>query len=149
MSRSTWPDQATNALIRLVWLETAKARARASQANGTKNTPLVSVADVGAGEAETVAYVCEYKRDERKIVRMGAWRGEDTRGDVVNFLNEFRARLSVVRVNAIGVGHTFGLHLRDYRFLVDMINVSMPCESKPNLQSQLSRIIRKSPPFII
>jgi hypothetical protein len=49
---------------------------------------------------------------------MGAWRGEDTRGQVVNFLNEFRACLSLVRVDAIGVGHHFGLHLRDCRFPV-------------------------------
>ena len=47
---------------------------------------------------------------------MGAWRGEDTRGQVVNFLNQFRSRLSLVRVDAIGVGHNFGLHLRDCRF---------------------------------
>ena len=63
---------------------------------------------------------------------MGAWRGEDTRGAVVNFLNEFRSRLSLVRVDAIGVGHNFGLHLRDCRFPVEMVNVSKPCESKPS-----------------
>ncbi len=34
---------------------------------------------------------------------MGAWRGEDTRGRVVKFLNKFRSRLSRVRVDAIGV----------------------------------------------
>jgi hypothetical protein len=44
---------------------------------------------------------------------MGAWRGEDTRGQVVGFLNEFRTRLSMVRVDSIGIGHNFGLHLRD------------------------------------
>jgi hypothetical protein len=64
---------------------------------------------------------------------MGAWRGEDTRGQVVNFLNQFRSRLCLVRVDAIGVGHNFGLHLRDCRFPVEMVNVSKPCESKPQL----------------
>jgi hypothetical protein len=38
---------------------------------------------------------------------MDAWRGEDTSGQVVNFLNQFRSRLAVVRVDAIGVGHNF------------------------------------------
>lgn len=65
---------------------------------------------------------------------MGAWRGEDTRGQVVNFLNEFRSRLSVVRVDSIGVGHNFALHLRDCRFPVDPVNVAIPCESKPQLR---------------
>jgi hypothetical protein len=64
---------------------------------------------------------------------MGAWRGPDTRGQVVNFLNEFRRRLSIVRVDAIGVGHNFGLHLRDCRFPVELVNVAMGCESKPQL----------------
>ncbi len=78
-----------------------------------------------------MAYVCECKHDRRRIIRMGAWRGEDTRGQVVNFLNEYRSRLSIVRVDAIGIGHNFGLHLRDCRFPVELINVGMPCESKP------------------
>ena len=64
---------------------------------------------------------------------MDAWRGEDTRGQVVNFLNQFRSRLSLVRVDAIGVGHNFALHLRDCRFPVEPVNVGMPCESNPRL----------------
>jgi len=60
-------------------------------------------------------------------------RGEDTRWQVVNFLNEFRAHLSIVRVDSIGVGHNFALHLRDCRFPVEMINVAMACESSPQL----------------
>jgi hypothetical protein len=80
-----------------------------------------------------VAYVCESNHDRRRIVGMGAWRGEDTRGQVVNFLNEFRSRLALVRVDSIGVGHNFALHLRDCRFPVDLINVAIPCESNPQL----------------
>jgi hypothetical protein len=38
---------------------------------------------------------------------------------------------SVVRVDAIGVGHNFALHLRDHRFRVDMVNVAVPCEGQP------------------
>ncbi len=65
---------------------------------------------------------------------MGAWRGEDTRGQVVSLLNEFRTRLSLVRVDAVGIGHNFGLHLRDCRFPVELINVGMTCESKPQMK---------------
>jgi hypothetical protein len=62
---------------------------------------------------------------------MGAWRGEDTRGQVVNFLKQFRSRLALVLVDGIGVGHNFGLHLRDCHFPVELVNVGMPCESEP------------------
>jgi phage terminase large subunit len=128
-----FPDQAQNALIKMLWLERAKARALQNPVDETASSSLVAGVDVGAGEAETVVYVCEYGSDRRRIIRMGAWRGEDTRGQVVAFLNQFRARLAVVRVDSIGVGHNFGLHLRDCRFHVEMINVGMACESKPRM----------------
>jgi phage terminase large subunit len=128
-----FPDQAGNALIRMAWLERAKRAALQNPISDTGTGPLVAGVDVGGGQAETVAWVCESKHDRRRIIKMGAWRGEDTRGQVVNFLGEFRSRLSVVRVDAIGIGHNFGLHLRDCRFPVELINVGMPCESNPEL----------------
>ncbi|MGO9057290.1 MAG: hypothetical protein ACLQU2_07880 [Candidatus Binataceae bacterium] len=134
MSRvlAEFPDQAENALIRMNWLEKAKRRTLQNPVSDIGSGSLVAGVDVGGGgEAETVVYVCECTHDRRKIIAMGAWRGEDTRGQVVNFLNQFRSRLNIVRVDAIGVGHNFGLHLRDCRFPVDLINVGMPCKSKP------------------
>jgi phage terminase large subunit len=97
----------------------------------TRSAPLFAGVDVGGGEAETVVYVCESTHEWRGIVAMGTWRGEDTRGQVVKFLNQFRSRLALVLVDGIGVGHNFGLHLRDCRFPVELVNVAMPCESKP------------------
>jgi hypothetical protein len=94
---------------------------------------LVAGVDVGGGEAETVVYVCGYRPGQFKIVGLGAWRGEDTRGEVVRFLEKYRSRLSAVRVDSIGVGHNFGLHLRDKGFPVELINVSRACESRPEL----------------
>ena len=44
---------------------------------------------------------------------MGAWRSQDTRGQVVAFLRPYRNRLIQVRVDADGIGHNFGLHLQD------------------------------------
>ena len=129
-----FPDQAQNALFKMVWLERAKQRALQDPVDDSASAPLVAGVDVGGGEAETVVYVCEFGSGRRKIIRMGAWRGEDTRGQVVNFLNEFRARLSIVRVDSIGVGYNFALHLRDCRFPIEMINVGMACESKPHLR---------------
>jgi phage terminase large subunit len=126
-----FPDQAQNALIKMIWLEKAKQRAFENPVCDAGSGPLVAGVDVGGGEAETVVYVCECRHDLRRIICMNAWRGEDTRGQVVNMLNQFRSRLSLVRVDAIGVGHHFGLHLRDCRFPVELVNVGMPCESKP------------------
>ncbi len=130
-----FPDQAQNALIKLAWLERAKRRAlQAPATSGAGGGPLFAGVDVGAGQAETVAYACEFANGRWRILAMGAWRGEDTRGQVVAFLNEFRSRLCLVRVDSIGVGHNFGLHLRDCRFPVELINVGLPCESKPHLR---------------
>jgi choline dehydrogenase-like flavoprotein len=37
-----------------------------------------------------------------------------------------------VRVDDIGIGHNFGLHLREpERFVVELVNVSLPCQSRP------------------
>jgi hypothetical protein len=127
-----FPDQAQDALFKLSWLEKTKQRALQNPVQGSGG-PLVAGVDVGAGEAETVAYVCRRGGGKSTIIRMGAWRAEDTRGSVVNFLNEFRSRLSIVRVDSIGVGHNFGLHLRDCGFPVDLVNVALPCESQPQL----------------
>jgi len=128
-----FPDQAQNALFKMVWLERARRRVVLDPLDSDKSGPLVAGVDVSAGgEAETVVYVCEATLGRSKVIGMGAWRGEDTRGEVVNFLNKFRPRLSLVRVDAIGPGHHFGLHLRDCRFPVELVNVAMPCEGKPN-----------------
>ena len=82
--------------------------------------------------SDVYEFVVKGMADYGKVaVAMGAWRGEDTRGQVVNFLDQFRTRLTLVRVDAIGIGHNFGLHLRDCRFPVELVNVGMPCESKP------------------
>lgn len=128
-----FPDQAQNALFRMKWLERARQRALQNPSADTASGPLVAGVDVGGGEAETVVYVAESNGDCWKIIRMGAWRAEDTRGQVVSFLHEFRARLSLVRVDSIGIGHNFGLHLRDCGFPVELVKVGMPCATKPHM----------------
>ena len=128
-----FPDQAQNALFRMNWLERARQRALQNPITEAGSGALVAGVDVGGGEAETVVYVCESNGDCWKIVRMGAWQGEDTRGQVVSFLNEFRSRLSLVRVDSIGIGHNFGLHLRDCGFPVELVKVGMPCATRPHL----------------
>lgn len=131
--RGQFPGQAQNALVKLRWLERAKERTFSNPVED-KVGSLVAGVDVGGGEAETVVYVCESKPHNFKIVAMGVWRSEDTRSQVVRFLSPFRGRLRSVRVDSIGVGHNFGLHLRDERFPVELVNVGMACESHPQWQ---------------
>jgi hypothetical protein len=124
-------DQAQNALIKLSWLERALERGSANPVEDDAPS-LIAGVDVGGGEAETVVYLCASKPGQHKIIKMGAWRGEDTRGEVVRFLAPYCSRLTTVRVDDIGIGHNFGLHLRDpERFVVELVNVSLPCQSRP------------------
>jgi phage terminase large subunit len=128
-----FPDQAEDALFKMIWLERAKQRAIETPAGAPTNLPLFAGVDVGGGQSETVVYVCEFRQGRIGIVGMDAWRGQDTRGQAVGFLNQFRSRLCVVNVDSIGVGHNFANHLRDERFPVETVNVALPCQSKPNL----------------
>ena len=118
----------------MIWLERAKQRSIETPAsNVPTNLPLFAGVDVGGGTAETVIYVCEFREGRIRIIGLDAWRGQDTRGQAVRFLSQFRSRLCLVNVDAIGIGHNFALHLRTERFPVEMVNVSLPCPSKPNL----------------
>ena len=136
MSRvlAEFPAQAEDALFRMIWLERAKQRSiEAPIPAAPTNLPLFAGVDVGGGTAETAIYVCEFREGRIRIIGLDAWRGQDTRGQAVRFLSQFRSRLCLVNVDAIGIGHNFALHLRSERFPVEMVNVSLPCPSKPNL----------------
>jgi hypothetical protein len=131
--RGEFPDQAEDTLIKLRWLERAKERALRDPVEDSGRR-LVAGVDVGGGQAETVVIVCETKGRTHRIITMGAWRAEDTRGSVVRFLAPYRSRLTIVRVDGTSIGHNFGLHLRDQGFHVDLVKVGLPCRSRPNLR---------------
>jgi phage terminase large subunit len=128
--RGQFPDQAQNALIKLAWLERALERASTNPVEDDAPS-LIAGVDVGGGEAETVVYLCASKPGQHKIIKMGAWRSKDDRGEVVRFLAPYREHLTSVRVDDIGIGRNFGLHLRDERFPVELVNVSLPCRGRP------------------
>lgn len=131
--RGEFPDQASNALFRWRWLERAKQRALRDPVRD-EGDRLVAGVDVGGGGAETVVYLCERKQRGYRIVNLGFWRAEDTRGEVGRFLEPYRSRLTTVRVDGIGIGHSFGLHLRDQKFPVELVKVGLPCRSQPKLR---------------
>ena len=112
------------------WLENAQQRAERSSVRDTGGRVVAGV-DVGGGEAETVVCLCELGKPNPKVIKFGAWRGQDTRGQVVNFLTPYRDRLSLVRVDADGIGHNFALHLRSEGFKVEFVRVGLRVESRP------------------
>jgi hypothetical protein len=130
--RGQFPDQAEDALIKLRWLERAKERALRDPVEDSGRR-LIAGVDVGGGEAETVVFICEIKGRTLRIIKMGAWRADDTRGPVVRMLAPYRNRLTSVRVDGTSIGHNFGLHLRDQGFPVDLVKVGLPCPSRPDL----------------
>jgi hypothetical protein len=75
----------------------------------------------GPGDDECAAFIrCERCAAQ---VDQAAWASADPRGQCVVFLKLYRARLTAVNVDAIGIGYNFGLHLQDQGFDVNLINV--------------------------
>ena len=131
--RGQFPHQAQDALIRLSWLERAKRRAEETPVQDTGGR-LVAGVDVGGRASETVVYLCEMTKPNPRILKFGAWRGDDTRGNVVAFLRPYRDRLAEVRVDAEGVGYNFALHLRGQGLPVSLVRVGLPADNKPNMR---------------
>jgi len=130
--RGQFPDQAEDALIRRRWLERAKERVLKNPViDGGR--PVVAGVDVGGGQAETVVFLCDIRGNRRRVIKMGAWRADDTRGQVVQFLAPYRNRLKSVVVDGTGIGHNFGFHLRDEGFPVELVKVGLPCRNRPEL----------------
>jgi phage terminase large subunit len=134
--RGQFPDQSQNALIKLSWLERARQQAIENPVKDTGRGRLIAGVDVGSGEAETVVYVCENRKGKSRIIDKGAWRAQDSRGNVLRFLEPYRNRLSAVRVDSIGVGHNFALHLQDKGLPVEFVNVCMSCDSRPEMANR-------------
>jgi hypothetical protein len=130
--RGQFPDQAQNALIKLLRLERARLRTVPHTGNHS-GASLVAGVDVGGGQSETVVYICESKPRHHRVINFGARLGSDTRGEVIRFLEPYREQLSSVRVDGIGIGHGFGHHLRDQGFPVELVNVALACASQPEL----------------
>lgn len=110
-----FPQQATNAMFPLVWIEGARNR----EAPDHPQLEVEAGIDVaGPGKDETVVAV----RCGNAIVGMHATKEPDPRGSVVAFLTPFASRLRRVRVDVTGIGWNFYLHLRDLGFNVYPVN---------------------------
>jgi phage terminase large subunit len=116
--RGQFPEQNDDTLFSLASLEMAKSRE--PQCDQHQGRDMVAGIDVaGPGKDETVCYV----RRGDSIVDFAAWSTPDPRGQCVAFLTPYKARLRVVKVDSIGIGYNFGLHLQDQGFSVELVNV--------------------------
>lgn len=135
--RGQFPEQSEDSLISLAWLESARCEP------ADNGEPMVAGVDVaGAGKDETAVTI----RCGDSILEQGFWADADPRGQVVQLLNKWKGRLAAVNVDAIGIGYNLGLHLRDLKFPVRLINVgesSHQSERFLNLKSQFFWSLRE------
>lgn len=104
-----FPDQATNSLISLAWLEAARARPGVWAENGGAVAAGVDVA--GPGKDETVVCI----RQGTRVLGVYPFGDADSRGRVLQILQHWLHRgLRVVNVDSAGDGHYFTQHLKDH-----------------------------------
>lgn len=127
--RGQFPDQASNSLISLSWLEAARARPGVYAEKGGDVVAGVDVA--GPGKDETVVYI----RQGARVLEMCPFADSDSRGRVVQAIQRWLHKgLTRVNVDSAGDGHYFMLHLREHlpsHVVVNGINVgSSPTDQK-------------------
>ena len=120
-------------LLPLAWLMAAKARPAAEDDGVSTVTAGIDVA--GPGEDETSLWL----RQGPNLLYHQEWVDAEPEGKVIAVLNPYRGRLTV-NVDSAGIGHYFGVHLKDAGFKVNPINVGeSPRDSEQyhNLKAEL------------
>lgn len=137
-----FPSNDPYALIHLDWIE----KGRLLDFDPRPNERVVAGIDVaGPGEDETVLVL----REGDRLIGIHPFGDPDPRGPVTRILNEYRSRLESVRVDNIGIGYNFALHLSDLNFPVVPVNVQMVPSSEENrsrflnLKSQMYWTLRE------
>jgi len=135
--RGRFPDQASNSLISLAWLEAAKARPGVWSEKGGDVVAGVDVA--GPGKDETVVYV----RQGTRVLGMYPFPSPDSRGETLSVLQTWLHRgLKTVNVDSAGDGHYFMLHLRENlpsTITVNGINVGSSPTDAMNLDGRTAK----------
>lgn len=124
--RGAFPDQGTDSLISLRWIEDAKHR----EIETTESDEWAAGIDVaGPGEDETAVGI----RHGTMHVTQDQWAESDPRGKVLAFMEPYRDRLKIVNVDSIGQGYYFAKHLEDngYRGKVRYVNVGSAPTNQP------------------
>lgn len=122
-----FPTNSDVSLIQLQWIEQANINYQNKTASPSEDEDFTAGVDVaGPGDAETVLYVLKGSQ----TVLKKAWAKADPRGEVLNELRPFQetGRLKSVKVDSIGIGYNFGLHIADQevnglKYKVILVNV--------------------------
>lgn len=113
-----FPTNSDIMLIQLSWIE--KANNAVSASDNLKKGALEAGIDVaGPGDNATVLII----QDSGRIVLKKSYMDSDPRGKVVADLNMYKDRITMVKVDCVGIGHNFGLHIKDQGYKVAMVNV--------------------------
>lgn len=129
-----FPDQSSDALISLAWLEAAAKRPIAPE--HTAKTLKAGIDVAGPGEDETVLCV----RDGADVLCLQAWPDKEPYGRVVAALEPYRERLVDVNVDTAGIGEGIYLHLKSLGFPAQRVNVGESPRDKErfaNLKAEL------------
>jgi hypothetical protein len=134
-----FPKQAPDSLNPLSWLEAAKQR----DTTESKEPVEAGIDVAGPGEDETVLTI----RRGPDILDQKTWLEQDPRGQALAELDRWRERCGVgdVKVDSVGIGYYFGLHLQDHGYTVHLVNVGLPARDKEryaNLRSELFWAVR-------
>lgn len=122
-----FPGQADNAVVPIAWAERAQ---KEDDFYDDDWDFWVGVDVAGPGEDETTCWVrrVHRKTGKCKIVAKKFWMSRDPRGACANFLMPYKNRMKVLNVDSVGIGYYFGLHLRDLKFPVQLVNVAEKAE---------------------
>ena len=134
-----FPQQSDDSLFRQSWLHGWRAAPVVDPDSGVVD---VGIDVAGPGKSETVAAV----RRDGDLLEVQAWPSGRPAGEVVSLLRRYQRRLRAVKVDSIGLGHFFGLQLRDLGFPVVPVNVSWASDHRENfanLKAQLYWLLRE------
>lgn len=129
-----FPRQGDDALLPLAFLEGWASREAVDDPRGLPLEVGIDVA--GPGESETVAAI----RQGGQLLHLQAWRDSDPLEAVAELLRPLRSRTGYVKVDAIGMGHHFGMSLSRYGLDVLLVNVGVPSNDRErfrNLKAEL------------
>jgi phage terminase large subunit len=136
----SFPEQAENSLIPLIWLEAA----RSPKVLPDDEAQLYAGIDVAeAGGDETV---CVVRTRAGRIIALRSWHG-NSRGPVLAFLREFKGRLTEINYDRAGVGAYFADDFESFGFMnINGINVGEASQFPDryrNLKAQLYWSLRE------
>ena len=136
----SFPEQAENSLIPLIWLEAARSP-KVLPDDEAQPYAGIDVAEAGGDET-----VCVVRTRAGRIIALRSWHG-NSRGPVLAFLREFQGRLTEINYDRAWVGAYFADDFESFGFMnINGINVGEAShfpDRYRNLKAQLYWSLRE------